>query len=240
MIEIAHRFLRQKFRSAGVVVALSAAALIAAFQLAGSGGRSGFEIGYVAILVLAAACVSRDASGGALQMILCRPIRRSDYLLGRYFGILASYAAFLLAAAALAALFSRAVLPVLGAGPQPLSLGSLGRELAGAFLSGTGMAATILLLSTFLPGYGDVLGFVLLTPLFALPEILGQILAAPWLLEAGDALRRNLLPSLDWRAVLEGRDPLGEATGRWVLAVVAYLVLAMTIFSRRQFAYGRD
>ena len=237
---MAHRFLRQKFSSVGIVVALSAMALLAASQAAGSGGRSGLETAILPMLVLAAGCVSKDASGGALQMILCRPIRRSEYLFGRYLGILAGYAAFLAAACALAVLFSRALLPSLGALPPPLSFPALGRQLLGTLLGGTATAATILLLSTFLPGYGDVLGFVLLTPLFALPGLAGQILNAPWLRNAGQTLQKNLLPSLDWAAVLGGQNPVGEPTGRWVFAVVLYLVFALAIFSRRQFAYGQD
>lgn len=240
MIEMVHRFLRQKFSNAGVVIALSTMALFAAFQVASSGGQAGLEIAILPMLVLAAACVSRDASGGALQMILCRPIRRSDYLLGRYAGILAAYGAFLGVTAALGVVISRALFPLLGASPQPFDFRALAAQMAATLLGGIATAATILLLSTFLPGYGDVLGFILLAPLFALPDLLGQILKAPWLTKGGDALRRNLLPSLDWNAVLRGENPLGDATGRWVLAVVLYLVLALAIFSRREFAYGQD
>jgi len=240
MILMVHRFLRQRFSSAGVVVALSALALFGAAQAAGTGGRNGFEAAILPILVLAAGCVSKDASGGALQMLLCRPIRRSDYLLGRYVGLLAGFSAFLAASAALTVLFSRALLPLLGASPPPLSFPALGTQLLATLLGGAGTAATILLLSTFLPGYGDVLGYILLTPLFALPDLAGQILRAPWLEKVGAALRQNLLPTLDWGAVLQGRNPLGEPTGRWVLALVLELVLALAIFSRKEFAYGQD
>jgi hypothetical protein len=127
-------------------------------------------------------------------MILCRPSRRSDYLLGRFAGILAAYAVFLLAALGLALLFSRA-LPLLGAPPQPLALPSLARGAAGSMLTAIGIAAPILLLSTFLPGYGDVLGYILLTPLLSLPSLAAQILKAPALEKAGALLRQNLLPS---------------------------------------------
>ncbi len=237
---MAHRFLRQKFSSAGVVVALSALALLSAAQAAGSGGRAGLETAVLPLLVLAAGCVSKDSASGALQMILCRPIRRSDYLLGRYVGILAGFAAFLAVAAALAVLFSRVLLPLMGSLAPPLSFPALGTQLLATLLGGTATAATILLLSTFLPGYGDALGYILLTPIFALPELAGQILKAPWLGKLGGSLRENLLPTLDWSAVLQGRNALGEPTGRWVLALVLDLVFALAIFSRKEFAYGQD
>jgi ABC-type transport system involved in multi-copper enzyme maturation permease subunit len=239
MIEMVRRFLRQKFNNLGVVIALTALALLAAFQVALTGGGGGFEVGTLSVLILAAACVSRDAGSGALQMILCRPIRRSDYLLGRYVGILAAYGLFLLATLGLALLISRA-LPLLGTSPQPLTLGSLARGAAGSMLGAVGVAAPILLLSTVLPGYGDVLGYILLTPLLSLPSLAAQILKAPALERVGALLRQNLLPSLDWNAVLSGRNPLGEPTGRWLLAVVAEILLAIVLFSRREFAYGQD
>jgi len=225
--EMVRRFLRQKFNNLGVVIALSALALLAAFQLALSGGGGGLEVGTLGVFILGAACVSKDASSGALQMILCRPIRRSDYLLGRYAGILAAYAAFLIAALGLALIFSRA-LPLLGAPPQPLELSSIARGAAGSMLT------------TFLPGYGDVLGYILLTPLLSLPSLAAQILKAPALEKAGSLLRQNLLPSPDWSAVLAGRNPLGEPTGRWLFAVVAEILLALVLFNRREFAYGQD
>ena len=240
MTEMARRFLRQRFSSAGVVIALAALALMAGSQIVGSGGRSGFEIGTLALLILAAGCVARDASGGALQMILCRPIRRSEYLLGRYVGILLSFAVFLIAAVGVAVLLGRVVMPMMKSPAPPIAVDVLGIQLAAAFLSALASAAVILLLSTFLPGYGDVLGFILLTPLAALPALAGQILRWPALQRAGDLIRGNLMPSLDWAAVLHGRDVLAAATGRWVLAVVLYLIAALALFSRREFAYGQD
>ncbi len=240
MNEMVQRFLRQRFSSAGVVVALSALVLFTAPQLAGSGGRSGLETATLPLLILAAGCVSRDAASGALQMILCRPLSRTDYLLGRYVGILAGFAAFIAAACALAVLFSRALLPAIGRAPAPIALADLGSQALGAFLGASASAALILFFSTFLPGYGDVLAFILLAPLAALPDVAGRILHAPWLQNAGPILRRNLLPSVEWGAVLHGQSVLGEATGRWALALVAALAAALFVFSRREFAYGHD
>jgi ABC-type transport system involved in multi-copper enzyme maturation permease subunit len=240
MIEIALRYLRQKSRSPWVVGALGMMALAGAFQSAGSGGESRFDFGYLVILILGAACVSRDVASGSLQMILCRPVRRSDYLLGRYAGILFAYGIVLVASGGLALVLSAGLLPVLGVAPQPIDLPRLATAVAASFLTGAGMAATILFLATFLPGYGDILGFVLLTPLAALPDLASRILNAPWLHTAGNILRENVLPAVDWTAVLRGEQPVGEACGRWVLASVAYLVLAVVVFSRREFAYGHD
>jgi len=240
MNEMIQRFLRQKFSSAGIVVALSALVLFTAPQLASSGGRSGLETATLPLLILAAGCVSRDAASGALQMILARPLSRTDYLLGRYLGVLAAFAAFLVAACALAVLFARALLPAIGSPPASTDFADLGTAALASFLGATASAAMILFFSTFLPGYGDVLAFILLAPLTALPDVAGQILHAPWLQNTGPVLRQNLLPSVEWGAVLHGQNVFAEATGRWLLALVAALAAALVIFSRREFAYGHD
>jgi len=237
--EMIRRYLRQKLNNVGVVVALGGLALLAAIQLAVSGGEAGFEVGTLAVFILAAACVSKDASSGGLQMILCRPIRRSSYLMGRYVGILAGYGVFLLIAAGLCIMASQA-LPLIGASPQPLQPLALARGALASMLVAMAMAAPMLMFSTFLPGYGDALGYILLTPLLALPSVAAQVLKAPAIEKVGTFLRQNLLPNPDWQAVLSGRNPLGEPTGRWLFAVVGYLALAIVFFSRREFAYGQD
>lgn len=233
------RFLRQKLHNAGVVIALVALALLVGVQLAASGGQSGFEAAVVAVFVLAAAAVSRDATSGALQMILSRPISRSSYLLGRFVGVLAGYALFVLTASTFALALSRA-LPGAGAANAPLPLAALARGAAGSMLGAVGAAAPMLLLSTFLPGYGDVLGYILLPPLLSLPALAAPILNAPVLEKASTLLRRNLLPDVDWAEALSGRGALSESVGRWVFAMVAYVALAIVLFNRREFAYGQD
>ncbi|HYR46788.1 MAG TPA: hypothetical protein VER78_07260, partial [Thermoanaerobaculia bacterium] len=92
MKEMVRRFLRQKFGSVGMLIALAVLSIVTALQVAATGDASALESGFLALLLLAAGSVSRDASSGALQMILARPIRRVEYLYGRYLGILAAYA----------------------------------------------------------------------------------------------------------------------------------------------------
>ena len=86
MIEMVRRSLRQKFGSPAMAVALGVIAILTAFQAAASDPERALGTGFVAIVLIAAGSVSKDASGGALQMILTRPIRRTTYLFGRYSG----------------------------------------------------------------------------------------------------------------------------------------------------------
>lgn len=241
MREMVLRFLRQKFGSVGVVIALTVLSLLTALQIAAMGGAAALESGgFVALLIIAAASVSRDSSSGALQMILARPIRRVDYLFGRYCGILLGYAIYLAATAALALAFSPLLGRLLGGeNARELGLADLVRGAAGSFLSATLLSALLLFFSTFLRGYGDILAYFLLSLLLGAPEILARPLHMPWLSKVGAAARENILPKVPWQDVLRGENVF-PITGAYVLAVTGYLTLAAWVFSRREFSYGHD
>ncbi|MGH9364863.1 MAG: hypothetical protein ACRD1B_06305 [Thermoanaerobaculia bacterium] len=237
MTEMIRRFLRQKFGSVAIVISMSVLALLSVMPLLASGGQSGTGASTLVLFVLAAASVSKDASSGALQMILARPITRSAYLFGRYFGILAAYAAFLLAVLLLALALAR----IFGSsgGPQ-VNVASAGIAILGEFLEGILIAAILVFFSTFLPGYADLLGYFLLLLLLQVPQMLSRTLSWPWLTRFGQIAQENLHPSVPWDEVLRGDNVLRAATGRYVLAVTAFLLLASVVFARREFAYGQD
>jgi hypothetical protein len=111
VIEMVRRFVRQKFGSGGLVAALVVLGLLEVLDLASHATQRGFVMASWAIFILAAGSVSRDVSSGALQMILSRPIRRTQYLFGRYVGILTSYAIFLVATSVLALVVLQFLLP---------------------------------------------------------------------------------------------------------------------------------
>lgn len=230
MIEMVRRFLRQKFGAGGTIVALLLLSILEVLQLA-SRGDSGFQVANWAIFVLAVGSVSRDVASGALQMILSRPIRRTEYLFGRYAGILAAYAVFLAFTGALALL----AVNLAPSGAAALSVPGLARAGLAAFLSGALQAAILLFFSTFLPGIADLLAFLILHLVLTLPPW-----RAAWLQEASRLGRENLIPVVPWDDVLRGEGFLGPATGRWVFALTAYLTLAAFVFSRRELRYGQD
>jgi hypothetical protein len=228
---------RQKFGSPGLVVALAVLGFVQLLGLAAGGAAAGFSVANWAIVVIAAGSVSRDVSSGALQMILSRPIRRTHYLFGRYLGILLSYGLFLLATSVLAFLFVQLiVLRTAHGSAADYSAAALAAGAGQAFLSGALQAAILLLFSTFLPGIADLLGLLLVYLVLNLP----QYSQVPWLRTAGQRAGENMLPPVDWAAVLRGHGVLGAATGRWVFALTVYLALAAVVFSRRELPYGQD
>ncbi|MGH9366445.1 MAG: ABC transporter permease [Thermoanaerobaculia bacterium] len=240
MIEMVRRFLRQRFGSPAMAIALAVLALLTAVQAAMSDPERALGAGFLALALITAGSVSRDASGGALQMILARPIRRTSYLFGRYLGILTAYAVFLAGACGLTVLFAQTLPKLLRATSDGFSFVSLGRGAATAMANALLFAAILLFFSTLLSGYADVLAYLLLSIGLGLLPGLGDSLGKPWLRQAGEAIRKNVLPEVEWGEVFRGQNILSEPTGRYVLAVTAFLVLAAVRFSRREFAYGND
>jgi ABC-type transport system involved in multi-copper enzyme maturation permease subunit len=239
MSEMARRFLRQRLGSAGTLVALGLLALLAALPL-----NSGQGIGIsatLAILILASGCVSRDIASGAIQMILSRPLTRVEYLFGRYSGAILAYLIFLMGTVASAFVLGQLLSRLMSTQSGPdFSWPAAGYAVLDSLSAGALVAAIVLLFSTFLRGWGDVLAFVLAAVLLGSIQGLGQLLARPGLAKAGKIAAENLFPSLSWNPILHGRDILAEATGQYVLAICAYLTLAAVVFARREFPYGQD
>ncbi|HYR46766.1 MAG TPA: hypothetical protein VER78_07145, partial [Thermoanaerobaculia bacterium] len=129
----------------------------------------------------------------------------------------------------------------LAAGPsRGLPASNLALATVESILGAAFFAAILLFFSTFLRGYADVLAYILLTLLLALPDALAGPLRKPWLSKLGAIARENLMPRVPWRDVLRGEGVFQAATAEYVLALTLYLVLAAVIFSRREFTYGQD
>jgi ABC-type transport system involved in multi-copper enzyme maturation permease subunit len=238
---MARRLVMQKFGSTPVVAILSLLAVLIAFTAGADGARGkAFSTASLALIALGAGVVSRDVSSGAVQMILARPLSRTGYLLGRWLGVLWAFAVFLATAAALVLLFSLVIFPAFHANVEPLSIPALLRGGAGALLDGVLFSATLLCLSTFLPGYGDLIAYFLIVVGFGSLQGLGGALKRPALETAARLGRENLMPDPDWTALFSGQSSSLEPVGRWALAVAVLLLTAALIFRRRQFAYGQD
>jgi ABC-type Na+ efflux pump permease subunit len=231
MIEMARRLIRQKFGSRGLVAALAVLALVETFGLAHRAGPSGFTIANWAIFVLAAGSVSRDVSSGALQMILSRPIRRTEYLFGRYAGILVAFALFLAGTSLVAFVVVNLAAPAAAVEVAPARLATLAGD---TFLSGAFTAAILLFFSTFLPGIADLLGLLILYIVLHLPVGAGTVNRVI------EAARDNLVPNVPWNEVRAGQGAALAVAGRWVFALTVYLALAAVVFSRRELPYGND
>jgi len=239
MSEMVRRFLRQKFGSVGTLIALGLLALFAALPLNANQGFG--PAATLAVLLIAAGSVSRDISSGAIQMILSRPLTRSEYLFGRYFGTLLTYVGFLISSVVIAFLLGRLFLSTSPLAEAPaFSWLAAGRGAVEAIFAGALLAAIVLFFSTFLRGWGDVLALVLATILLGSTQALGRQLNKPALVQAGRIASENLYPTPDWSQILAGRDILSVPTSQYFLALTCYLALATLVFDRREFSYGQD
>jgi ABC-type transport system involved in multi-copper enzyme maturation permease subunit len=230
VIEVARRTVRERWRVLllGTLFALLAAAAVASGAPAGQAFSSVPMIG----VILSIAIVSRDIRTGALPMLLCRPLRRADYLLGRYLGVLALVAVdagLVLAGAAAAGLRQAA-----GAGAGALLSGA-----AGAVLQSALYVAVILMFSTFLPGVGDVILYVLLWLLYDVGYSLERV-RSPESAEILARIKGQIFPEPEWSRIFSSGRWLDPQLASWGLALSVSLALAMLVFNRREFGYARD
>jgi len=197
-------------RLVAVVIALDAAvvAWIALVSPVGS-LRAAFAaaqgLGALTTLVLSSGCVADDRSAARLVLAATHPERRSAWVLGRWLTVATAAACVTVGTVAVAAIggpgLGRAGAFVLGAGAAALHVGVLA-ALAVALSCGAGSTEQVLAL----------LGLLLfgLVP----PEVVGTVLAAPWL-EPVTRAAWSLLPTpwaLDrvqaWAAGAEGAHPV--------------------------------
>jgi ABC-type transport system involved in multi-copper enzyme maturation permease subunit len=238
MSENVRRYLRQKTGSIGTLIALATLAVLAGLPLS-AGQPAGFTA-TLAVLVMGAGIVARDASSGALQMILTRPVLRVEYLLGRFFGAVVLFAVFVGSAVVVGFLIDAAGRAAgWQSGGPDFSWEAALRSGLVDFLRGVLVVATLLFLSTFLRGLGDVLAFVLgALALNLLPQI-GANLRRPELGRFGRALLQNVSPAAPVDEILRGRVLVGTLSA-YVLALVGFVLLACLVFNRREFSYGTD
>ena len=234
MTEMIRRFLAQKLGSLGTCIAFVLLAVLSALLL--QSGRPGMTI--LAVILLSAGIVSRDARSGALQMILSRPILRVEYLLGRYFGVLTGLAAFLLLSFGLAVGLDR-VSALAGWDAGSFSWRDALETSAAEFPRGALDAAILLLFSTFLRGIGDVLAYVLSFVVLSVAPQIGMALGKPQIVRAFRGAMDNLAPEPAWGQILRG-GALQPEFGRYALALAGYILLATLVFNRREFSYGTD
>jgi ABC-2 family transporter len=233
MSEMVRRFLHQRFGNPGLVLGLAAIGILTMISLmSGRGGTA-----FLALLLLTPGVISRDVSSGTAQMILARPIRRSDYVLGRYLGVLVSYVVFL-GVALLLALIARPFFSTFFGSRSAIGVGEMMGVAGSDWLEGALFAATLLFFSTFLPGFGDLLAYFLLQIGLTVMQGLGR--QYPWLGRFATITRANVFPDVDWSAVFRGDGAFSASTGRFVLALSVFLIGALFIFSRREFSYGQD
>jgi ABC-type transport system involved in multi-copper enzyme maturation permease subunit len=239
VIESGRRLVDQKLGSVGVWISLIALDLLGAMLLITGQSSTGL-VTVLAVFVVTAGIVSRDAASGALQMILSRPILRAQYLYGRYLAALTLLAGFLVSVFATAVLIDRAAALAGWTGDNAFVWKEALKAVAADFPRAALDAGILLFFSTFLRGLGDALAFVLCGIVLNLFPQIAMALRNPGLARFARSAVANVVPDGAWGSILHGGPILQEATGQWALAIAVYLFLALVIFNRRELSYGQD
>jgi len=182
-------------------------------------------------LVMAAGLIGQEVSSGVLTLTLARPLRRSDYVLGRWLGASALATACVVLQVAVAT-----GVAILRHGEPTLALVAV--KLAEGALAVTGASAVLLLFSSLVPGLGD-LGLLALGLLSSSAmTVIGMHQNLPWLSRGGDELHRFLDASLDLSPLL-GQGSLSWFEIASYLSTLAICVIAaIAAVNRKELSYA--
>jgi len=185
---------------------------------------------YSAALVFAAGMIGQDLSSGTLQLLFARPITRTEYLISKW------------AAAALATIgvvvvqVGLAVMIMVSRGAPPEARDAL-MFFANDVLLAVGVTAVMALLSSLVPGLGD-LGVLVLAFFSSLVlQGIGGIKSWPAATRAATELQQFMNPQVDLAALVHGPVPWFSIVS-YVSTVTLSLALAIVVLNRRELSYA--
>jgi len=181
-------------------------------------------------LVLAAGMIGQDVSSGVLQLILARPVRRSEYVLSRWLsvGFGASIANVLQIALFWGLTAAR------GWAPSAETIASFA---AGRELQIFGVAATMALLSSLIGGLGDLALYAMIFVFGGIVTMIGQTRQSAVLHGIGEEIGALLSPKIDVAQILAGA-PSWFAIATYASNITLCLLLAILIVNRKELSYA--
>ena len=182
-------------------------------------------------LIFAAGAIGQDVSSGTLQLLLVRPVTRSEYLFNRWLASGIGALGLTLLMFALGAL----VLMLRGEPPAAAELVRMSLESACAV---AGSAAIMIMLSSLAGGLGDVgLYFASLILLQMLGGV-GQFEHWPWLERAATELEGVLAPQLSFAWLPQHMPVSWFAVASWASSVTLALAVGLARLNRRELSYA--
>ncbi len=199
--------------------------------LPGDSSAQELEIALVAVLVLGAGMIGMDVRGGVLQLVLARPVTRSEYVFSRWF-----------ATGTCAAVLS---LAFLAAGVSVMALKGQALEARGVLAvacrdvtASYGVASVLALFSTLAPGFAD-LGLLLVGLLgAAVCDGIGEFGSLPWMTRTATEIRRVLYPVLDPFDAFSSTPISWYAIVSYFSTVTLCLALAVVVFNKKEISYA--
>ena len=188
-------------------------------------GGAGFAI------VIGAGLIGQDLSSGTLQLLFARPVTRTEYVLSRWLS--AGLAASCLVVAQIA--IGAGLLAMHGEAPAAREIGILAGE---QVLAALGTTSVLLLLSSLLPGLGDILGIVGATFLASALQLAAALLKATWVARAGVELGRFVSPTLALGPIFGGGAVSWFEVVSYFSTVTLCVALAIVVMNRRELSYA--
>lgn len=183
------------------------------------------------MLALGAGMIGQDVSSGVLQLIVARPVRRPEYVVGRWLGVAGAGVALSLVQIALAFGFMAAH----GAPPRAQEVELFA---AGRVLECLGLAAVLALLSSLVGGFGDLALYLVGNVGAGLITGLGQFGRRPWLDHFGSEILSSLTPSIDLGRLIASTPMTWYPIVSYASTVALCLALAIVVVNRKELTYA--
>lgn len=182
-------------------------------------------------MIMAAGLIGQDVSSGVLTLAFARPMQRMEWVVGRWLGAGALATAIVL----VQLLVAFSVATGRHGMPPVATLAMLALE---GTLAVFGVSAVLLMLSSLVPGLGDLALLVIATIASSiLPTVAGHY-HIDWLVRAGEEAQRFLTASVDLRPLLHHAPmPWFELTS-YFSTVAICLVVAVWAVNRKELSYA--
>jgi ABC-type transport system involved in multi-copper enzyme maturation permease subunit len=182
------------------------------------------------VMVLAVGMIGQDISSGVLQLILARPVRRSEYVLSRWVSVAigASVLSLLQIGLFWALTLAR------GSGP---SLDALATLAVDRELQIFGVAATMALLSSLIGGVGDLAVYALLTIFGGIVGMIGQMRQSEVVVWVGHEIGSLVSAKIEVAQIVAG-SPSWFALATYASNLTLCLLLAILILNKKELSYA--
>lgn len=183
------------------------------------------------VLVLGAGMIGQDVSSGVLQLLFARPVRRPDYVVSRWLSVA-------IAASAIAVLQLMVALPLMAArngmpGTQEVLFYASGRV-----LESFGLAAVLALLSSLVPGIGDLALYLLFNMMAGIIQTAGRMKEWIWVDRLGGELIASLQPTVDVGQLLHASPLPWYPIVAYASTLTLCLAVAIVVVNRRELSYA--
>ena len=191
-------------------------------------------------LVLGAGLIGQDVSSGVLQLLFARPVSRASYVFSRWLGVGALAAGAVVIQVALGAV----VMALRGA---PAPIGAVAGLALEQVLAAFGVAGVLALFSSFLPGIGDLMAWLVMTVAGGLLQMIGGVLQtiggvarSAAVMRASEEWERFLSPTLKLQETFGGGRISWFHLTSYLSTVTLCLALAILILNRRELSYATE